>query len=92
MSDAPPVRGAGGLGAGQFRDVLVEQGEYPVAGSSSAVFCGYLIQPFLQAHYIAIQEMSNRLRHVGVRVPQQMLAGGLFLGWVCNNESCGGRT
>ena len=31
---------------------------------------------------------SPGLRHVDVRVPQQMLPGELYLGWVCKNKSC----
>jgi hypothetical protein len=29
------------------------------------------------------------LRHVDVRVPQQMVPGDVYLGWVCKNKSCG---
>ena len=32
---------------------------------------------------------SPGLRHVDVRVPQQMVPGDLYLGWVCKNKSCG---
>jgi len=32
---------------------------------------------------------SPGLRHVDVRVPHQMVAGDLYLGWVCKNKSCG---
>jgi hypothetical protein len=31
---------------------------------------------------------SPGLRHVDVRVPQQMVSGDLYLGWVCKNKSC----
>ena len=31
---------------------------------------------------------SPGLRHVDVRVPQQMVPGDLYLGWVCKNKSC----
>jgi len=29
------------------------------------------------------------LRHVDVRAPQQMVAGEVYLGWLCKNRSCG---
>ena len=29
------------------------------------------------------------LRHVDVKVAQQMVPGDLYLGWVCKNKSCG---
>jgi hypothetical protein len=32
---------------------------------------------------------SPGLRHVDVRVPHQMTAGDLYLGWLCKNKSCG---
>lgn len=32
---------------------------------------------------------SPGLRHVDVRVPNQMVPGELYLGWVCKNKSCG---
>src|SRR5690349_16662503 len=32
---------------------------------------------------------SPGLRHVDVKVPQQMVPGDLYLGWVCKNKSCG---
>ena len=32
---------------------------------------------------------SPGLRHVDVKVPQQMVSGDLYLGWVCKNKSCG---
>ena len=32
---------------------------------------------------------SPGLRHVDVRVPQQMVPGDLYLGWRCKNKSCG---
>ena len=32
---------------------------------------------------------SPGLRHVDVRVPPQMVAGDLYLGWLCKNKSCG---
>lgn len=32
---------------------------------------------------------SPGLRHVDVRVPQQMVPGDVYLGWVCKNKSCG---
>jgi hypothetical protein len=32
---------------------------------------------------------SPGLRHVDVRVPQQMVPGAPYLGWVCKNKSCG---
>lgn len=31
---------------------------------------------------------SPGLRHVEVRVPQQMVAGEAYLGWLCKNKSC----
>ena len=31
---------------------------------------------------------SPGLRHVDVRIPHQMVAGDLYLGWVCKNKSC----
>ena len=35
------------------------------------------------------QVTSPGLRHVEVRLPLQMVAGDLYLGWVCKNKSCG---
>lgn len=35
------------------------------------------------------QATSPGLRHVDVRVPQQMTPGELYLGWVCKNKACG---
>jgi hypothetical protein len=32
---------------------------------------------------------SQSVRHVDVRVPHQMVAGDVYLGWVCKNKSCG---
>ena len=32
---------------------------------------------------------SPGLRHVEVRVPHQMVAGDVYLGWVCKTKSCG---
>jgi hypothetical protein len=32
---------------------------------------------------------SAPLRHVDVRVPQQMVSGELYVGWLCKNRSCG---
>ena len=32
---------------------------------------------------------SPGLRHVDVRVRNQMVPGDLYLGWVCKNKSCG---
>ena len=32
---------------------------------------------------------SPGLRHVDVKVPQQMVPGDLYLGWVCKNKACG---
>jgi predicted RNA-binding Zn-ribbon protein involved in translation (DUF1610 family) len=32
---------------------------------------------------------SPGLRHVDVKVPQQMVPGDLYLGWACKNKSCG---
>jgi hypothetical protein len=32
---------------------------------------------------------SAPLRHVDVRAPQQMVAGELYVGWLCKNRSCG---
>ena len=32
---------------------------------------------------------SPGLRHVEVRVPHQMVAGDVYIGWVCKNKSCG---
>jgi predicted RNA-binding Zn-ribbon protein involved in translation (DUF1610 family) len=32
---------------------------------------------------------SPGLRHVDVRVPNQMVPGDLYLGWACKNKSCG---
>ena len=32
---------------------------------------------------------SPGLRHVDVRLAQQMVAGDLYLGWVCKSKSCG---
>lgn len=32
---------------------------------------------------------SAPLRHVDVRVPQQMVAGEGYVGWLCKNRSCG---
>ena len=32
---------------------------------------------------------SAPLRHVEVRVPQQMVPGELYVGWLCKNRSCG---
>jgi hypothetical protein len=29
------------------------------------------------------------LRHVDVRPPQQMMLGGVYVGWLCKNRSCG---
>lgn len=29
------------------------------------------------------------LRHVDVRAPQQMVAGEVYVGWLCKNRSCG---
>jgi hypothetical protein len=29
------------------------------------------------------------LRHVDVRPPQQMVAGEVYVGWLCKNRSCG---
>ena len=31
---------------------------------------------------------SPGLRHVEVRVPHQMVAGDVYIGWVCKNKSC----
>jgi len=31
---------------------------------------------------------SPGLRHVDVRPPHQMVAGDLYLGWMCKNKSC----
>ena len=31
---------------------------------------------------------SPGVRHVDVRVPHQMVAGDVYLGWVCKNKSC----
>ena len=35
------------------------------------------------------QVTSPGLRHVEVRLPLQMVAGDLYLGWVCKNKKCG---
>jgi predicted RNA-binding Zn-ribbon protein involved in translation (DUF1610 family) len=35
------------------------------------------------------QVASAPLRHVDVRVPQQMVAGEVYVGWLCKNRSCG---
>jgi hypothetical protein len=35
------------------------------------------------------QPTSPGVRHVDIRVPQQMVPGDLYLGWVCKNKSCG---
>jgi hypothetical protein len=32
---------------------------------------------------------SPGLRHVDVRVPQQMVPGDFYLGWACKNKACG---
>jgi hypothetical protein len=32
---------------------------------------------------------SAPLRHVDVRPPQQMVAGEVYLGWLCKNRTCG---
>lgn len=32
---------------------------------------------------------SPGLRHVDVRMPQQMAPGELYLGWLCKNKACG---
>lgn len=32
---------------------------------------------------------SAPLRHVDVRPPQQMVAGEVYVGWLCKNRSCG---
>jgi hypothetical protein len=32
---------------------------------------------------------SAPLRHVDVRVPQQMVPGEVYVGWLCKNRSCG---
>ena len=32
---------------------------------------------------------SPGLRHVDIRLPQQMVPGDLYSGWVCKNKSCG---
>jgi predicted RNA-binding Zn-ribbon protein involved in translation (DUF1610 family) len=32
---------------------------------------------------------SAPLRHIDVRVPQQMVPGELYVGWACKNRSCG---
>ena len=32
---------------------------------------------------------SPGLRHVEVRLPQHMVPGDLYLGWLCKNKSCG---
>jgi hypothetical protein len=29
------------------------------------------------------------LRHVDVKAPQQMVAGDVYVGWLCKNRSCG---
>jgi predicted RNA-binding Zn-ribbon protein involved in translation (DUF1610 family) len=32
---------------------------------------------------------SAPLRHVDVRPPQQMVAGEVYVGWLCKNRACG---
>jgi predicted RNA-binding Zn-ribbon protein involved in translation (DUF1610 family) len=32
---------------------------------------------------------SPGVRHVDVRMPHQMVAGDVYLGWLCKNKSCG---
>ena len=32
---------------------------------------------------------SQGMRHVEVMAPHQMVAGDLYMGWVCKNKSCG---
>ncbi len=32
---------------------------------------------------------SPGLRHVDIRMPQQMVPGDLYQGWLCKNKSCG---
>ena len=32
---------------------------------------------------------SPGLRHVDVKLPHQMAAGDLYLGWLCKNKACG---
>jgi hypothetical protein len=35
------------------------------------------------------QVTSPGLRHVDVKGPHQMVAGDLYVGWLCKNKSCG---